>query len=200
MIYYTKYAIKLLNNIFTNLPTIETERLRLRKLKYSDQKDIFVYAHNPKVAEHVLWEAHSNEFDTIQFLNLVYEAYNHNRAAPWGIEIKNGQNIIGTVGFVNYYPDKREAEIGYALSEKYWGKGLTTEAVGEVIKYGFEQMELNLITARCKLQNIPSYRVLEKCNFNFDGIIKNQLEIKGKLEDMRMYSLSKKEYENSFNS
>ena len=38
----------------------------------------------------LLWDSTSeSEFDTIQFLNLVYEAYNHNNAAPWGIELKD---------------------------------------------------------------------------------------------------------------
>ena len=184
------------NNIFTNLPAIKSERLILRKLSYSDQKDIFEYAKNPRVADHLLWEAHQNEFDTIQFLNLVYEAYNHNNAAPWGIEIKSSKKIIGTIGFVNYYNDKKEAEIGYALSENYWGKGLVTEALREVLKFGFVKMNLDLITARCKPVNTASFRVLEKCHFDFEGIIEQQMEIKGKLEDMRMYSLTKKAYFN----
>jgi len=189
----------LLNNIFTSLPTIETERLILRKLRYSDQKDIFEYAKNPRVAEHLIWEAHKNEFDTIQFLNLVYDAYNHNNAAPWGIELKDNGNLVGTIGFINYFEKKNEAEIGYAISEEYWGMGLITEALKEVIKFGFENMKLNMITARCKPANNASFRVLEKCHFKFDGIFQKQMEIKGKLEDMRMYSLSQKDYKNGLN-
>ena len=113
----------MLEHVFINLPTLETERLRLRKLLYSDQADIFEYASNPEVAKHLLWEAHQSEFDTIQFLNLVYEAYNKNNAAPWGIELKSINKIIGTVGFVNWDKERNEMEIGYALSQNYWNKG-----------------------------------------------------------------------------
>ncbi len=67
-----------------NFQLLETERLHLRKLLYSDQADIFEYAKNPEVAKHLLWDTHQNEFDTIQFLNLVYEAYNHNNASSMG--------------------------------------------------------------------------------------------------------------------
>jgi RimJ/RimL family protein N-acetyltransferase len=180
----------LLDRIFISLPTLETERLILRKLLYSDKDDIFSYAKNPEVAKHVLWDAHQNEFDTLGFLNIIYEAYNKNKAAPWGIQHKNEDKIIGTTGFVHWDPNKREAEIGYALSQDYWNRGIISEAVTEVIRFGLEQMDLVKITSSCKPENIGSFKVLEKCGFNFDGIIENQMLIKGVLEDMRMYSLT----------
>ena len=166
----------------------------MRKLLYSDQANIFEYAKNPEVAKHLLWDTHENEFDTIQFLNLVYEAYNHNNPAPWGIELKSNKKIIGTAGFVGWDREKKEMEVGYALAQNYWGKGIVTEAIKEVVKFGFEQLELSSITSRCKPVNIGSYRVLEKSGFIFDGIIKDQLLVKGKLEDMRMYSFTSKNY------
>ncbi len=184
----------MLDRAFINLPTLETERISLRKLLYSDQQDIFQYAKNPSVAEHLLWEAHQSEFDTIQFLNLVYEAYNHNNAAPWGIELKSIKKIIGTAGFVHWDKEKKEAEVGYAIAQEYWNMGLVTEAVKEIIKFGFEKLNLQRITSRCKLENTGSYRVLEKTGFTFDGIIENQMFMKGKLEDMRMYSFSSENY------
>lgn len=184
----------MLEHVFIKLPTLETERLHLRKLSYSDQADIFDYAKNPEVAKHLLWDTHQSEFDTIQFLNLVYEAYNHNNAAPWGIELKTNNKIIGTAGFVNWAKDKNEMEIGYALAQQYWGKGIVTEAVKEIIKFGFEKLKLATITSRCNPVNIGSIKVLEKSGFTFNGVIKDQLFVKGKLEDMRMYSFTSANY------
>lgn len=184
----------MLDRAFINLPTLETERISLRKLQYSDQKDIFEYAKNPLVTEHLLWDAHQSEFDTIQFLNLVYEAYNHNNAGPWGIELKSIKKIVGTAGFVSWDREKKEAEIGYTIAPQYWNKGLVTEAVKEIIKFGFEKLNLKKINSRCKLENIGSYRVLEKSGFTFDGIIEGQLFMKGKLEDMKIYSFTAEKY------
>ena len=184
----------MLDRVFINLPTLETERMYLRKLLYSDQKDIFDYARNPSVAQHLLWDAHQSEFDTIQFLNLVYEAYNHNNAAPWGIELKSKKKIIGTAGFVHWNKENKEAEVGYALSQQYWNLGLVTEAVKKIIKFGFEELNLHSITSRCKIENTGSYKVLEKSGFVFEGIIEKQMMMKGKLEDMRMYSFPSKKY------
>lgn len=179
----------MLEHIFINIPKIETERLIIRKLEYSDKTDIFSYACNPEVAKHVLWEAHQSEFETLEFLNLVYEGYNKNTSATWGIQIKDTNKIIGTVGFVSWDRGNNEAEIGYALSHEYWNKGIISEAVKEIINFGFTKMNLKKIIAECKPENIGSGKVLEKCGFKYDGIIKNKMLIKGKFEDMRMYSI-----------
>ena len=184
----------MLDHIFISLPTLVTERLILRKLEYSDKKSIFSYAKNPEVAKHVLWDAHQNEFDSLEFLNTVYGAYNKNKAAPWGIQFKENTNIIGTAGFVQWDKENKEAEIGYALSQEYWNKGLITEAVNAIIKFGFHQMKLEKITSRCKPENIASYKVLEKCGLNFDGVVKKQIWMKGEFHDMMMYSLISNDY------
>jgi ribosomal-protein-alanine N-acetyltransferase len=184
----------LLDHIFINIPTLETERLTLRKLLYSDRNDIFEYAQNENVARNVIWFAHKEIIDTIAYLNLVYDSYNNNKAAPWGIQLKNASKIIGTAGFVSWDKDSGVAEIGYALAEDHWGKGLITEAVNEIIKFGFEILELEKIISRCKLENIGSYKVLEKCGFEYEGTIENQMIIKGKPEDMRMYSIKKSDF------
>ena len=181
----------MLDYIFCQLPTLETNRFILRKLLYSDRYDIFAYANNPRVAEHVLWNAHETEIDTIAFLNLVYQAYNKNMAAPWGIELKSNHKIIGTAGFVSCNIEENSAEIGFALAEDHWAKGIITEAVKKIIEFGFNKMELETITSRCKPENIGSARIMEKCGFEYEGTIENQMYIKGKFEDMRMYSIKR---------
>ncbi|MFZ1289799.1 MAG: GNAT family N-acetyltransferase [Melioribacteraceae bacterium] len=179
----------MLSHIFINLPTLETERLILRKLEYSDRDDIFEYAKNPEVAKYVLWEAHKSEIDTIEFLNLIYESYNKNEAAPWGIQLKESLKIIGSVGFVNWNKDNNSAEIGFVLSQKFWNKGYISEAVNEVIKFGFDNMQLNKIIARCKPENISSEKVLLKSGMEFIGILNENLIIKGELCDMKLFEI-----------
>ncbi len=184
----------MLDHIFINLPTLETERLILRKLQYSDREAIFKYAQNENVAKHLIWSAHKDIVDTIGFLNLVYESYNDNRAAPWGIQFKDDSRIIGTAGFVSWDKEKNMAEIGYVLAEEYWGEGIITEAVKEVINFGFNVLKLEKIASRCKPENTASYKVMEKCKFKYESTIENHMVIKGKFEDIRVYSLSKDDF------
>lgn len=187
----------MLDHLFISLPTLETERLILRKILYSDKEAIYNYAKNPNVAEHLLWNAHQSTFDTIVFLNLIYDAYNKNEAAPWGIQLKDSDYMVGTVGFVSWDKEKKEAEIGYALTEELWNKGIVTEAVNKVLEFGFEIMKLDKILSQCNPENVGSFKVLEKTGFNFDGIIEEKLLVKGKYEDMKMFSLDRQNYLNN---
>ena len=50
------------------------------------------------------------------------------KVAPLGIVLKEEQKLIGTCGFIKYDVTEHKAEIAYALSRKYWGRGLATEA------------------------------------------------------------------------
>ncbi len=184
----------MLENIFISLPTLETDRLILRKIKYSDKSDIFEYAKNPEVAKYVLWEPHREKIDTIAFLNIVYSAYNKNKAAPWGIQLKENSKIIGTVGFVKWDKEKKIGEIGYVLAKDYWGRGLITEAVKEVLKFGFSTMGLTKITAHCIAENVGSEKVLLKSGFNFDGLFLKHATVKGKLVDIKWFSISMENY------
>ncbi|MBK8944839.1 MAG: GNAT family N-acetyltransferase [Ignavibacteriae bacterium] len=163
--------------------------LILRKIEYSDRFDIYEYAKNPEVAKYVLWEAHKSEIDTIAFLNLIYEGYNKNEPAPWGIELKDNSKIIGTIGFVNFNKENNFAEIGFVLAQEFWNKGYVSESISEVVKFGFTKLNLKKIIARCKLENIASEKVLLKSGFNFIGILKDNLFIKGELCDMKLFEI-----------
>ena len=179
----------MLENLFLNLPSLETERLILRKIEYSDRFDIFEYSKNPEVSKYVLWDAHKSEIDTIAFLNLIYGNYNKNEPGPWGIELKENSKIIGTIGIVNFNKDENFAEIGFVLSYDYWNKGYTTEAILETIKFCFNEIKLKKIIARCKPENFRSERVLLKSGFKYVGILNDNLFVKGILSDMKLFEI-----------
>lgn len=178
--------MKLLDHFFMNLPTLETERVILRKLKSTDKDAIFEYSQNPNVARHVLWNTHESILDTLEFLNKIFEAYNKNKPASWGICLKNNPDkVIGTVGFVNIDKEKRTGEIGYVLSEEHWGKGLMPEIISKIVNFCKRELNLNEIYARVINENLASIRVLEKCGFTFWK--EDTMEIKGKLKEISFY-------------
>jgi [ribosomal protein S5]-alanine N-acetyltransferase len=181
--------------IFSNLPVIETKRLRLRKLSMRDASDVFEYASIPEVAEHVTWEHHRNISDSMHFLRIMIQQYDEGTPSPWGIIYKEIGKLIGTIGFHVWSPQNSYAEVGYALSKDYWNKGIMTEAYAEVIKYGFERMKLNRIEATCKLANTASEKVMLKCGMEYEGIMKKKLYAKGEFHDLKLYSLLKSDWE-----
>jgi [ribosomal protein S5]-alanine N-acetyltransferase len=180
-------------DIYSNLPVLETERLLLRKIMSDDLEDMYSYCSNDEVAKYVTWNTHRSLADTKGFVDFVLNQYENGRIAPWGMEYKETGRLVGTIDFVSWQLHHKTAEIGYVISPEYWGKGLTPEASRELIRFGFEKMDLVRIQARCFVENIASQRVMEKVGMSFEGIIRNGMLVKGQHWDLKLYSIIKEE-------
>lgn len=178
-------------NIFSNLPTLETERLILRKITMDDAEDLFAYTSDEAVAKYVTWNAHETIHDTKDFIQFVLSRYASNSPAPWAIVYKETNKVIGTIDFVNWQEYHKVAEIGYALSKEYWGKGIMSESLEAVMKFGFEHMDLVRIQAFCMVGNKGSARVMEKAGMLYEGTRRKILYIKGEHRDLMGYAIVK---------
>ncbi|WP_323744647.1 GNAT family N-acetyltransferase [Thermaerobacillus caldiproteolyticus] len=116
-----------IRDIFSDLPTLETERLILHKFTLDDAQDMFDYASKPEVSRFVPWEAHRSVEDSYNFINYILKQYEVGKLAPWAIALKENNKVIGTIDFVDWSPSHYRAEIGFILSKDYWGKGLIVE-------------------------------------------------------------------------
>jgi len=183
-----------IQDIFGDLPTLQTERLILRRLSMSDAEDVFAYASDPEVARHVSWNAHATLEDSRAFLAAIVEQYHNGHVAGWGVEHRADRRLIGTAGFIYWNIDHARAEIGYAIGRSYWNAGYMTEAVREIIRFGFERMKLNRIEARCKVDNAGSARVMEKSGLRYEGTLRQQMIVKGEYRDLKMYAILREDW------
>ncbi|MFC4559799.1 GNAT family N-acetyltransferase [Virgibacillus kekensis] len=180
--------------IFSDLPILETERLILRKVTSGDAEEMYIYGANPEVSRYVSWNTHSSIADTREFIGFILKQYKNSQLAPWGIEHKESGQFIGTINFLSWNPRHKTAEIGYVLAKKYWGQGLTTEAANAVIRFGFENMELVRVQAKCLVKNIGSQRVMEKSGMSYEGRIRKGMFVKGEHIDLNLYSILREEF------
>ncbi len=107
---------------FLNNPTLETERLILRKFDIPDAQDVFEYAKHPEVTKYMTWETHRSVEDSKGYIHWALERYEKDEAGEWGVELKETGRIIGAMGFVQLDLPNFCGAIGYALSKEYWGK------------------------------------------------------------------------------
>ncbi|WP_370630085.1 GNAT family N-acetyltransferase [Fictibacillus sp. 18YEL24] len=184
-----------IKDIFSNLPTLETERLLLRKLTVEDAQDMFQYGSDAEVSRYVTWEAHRTLEDTKEFIQFVLKKYEKGELAPWGIVLKETNELIGTIDFVSWQINHKTAEIGYVIAQKYWGQGITTEAGKEILRYGFQNMHLERIQARCFVENGGSERVMKKLGMSYEGTLRKAMFAKGEHQDLNVYSILKEEFE-----
>lgn len=98
--------------------------------------------------------------------------------------------IIGTISISNIIRGAfQSAFMGYKLDKKYINQGYITEGIIKVIDYAFNSLLLHRIEVCIMPKNAPSLKIMEKLNFNFEGLAKNYLEINGSWQDHFRFSL-----------
>jgi RimJ/RimL family protein N-acetyltransferase len=89
----------------------------------------------------------------------------------------------------------KRAEVGYWLGRKKERQGIMSEALREVLKFGFDKLKLRKITARVFHFNIASQKLLEKYRFKKEGVLRKNLYKNRRYYDEVCYGLLKKEFE-----
>ena len=106
--------------------------------------------------------------------------------------VTDNDKAIGNIGaFRGNNIHSQTAELGYYLDEEYWGKGIITNGVKDVCNHIFRNTDIIRIYAEPFADNIASCRVLEKCGFTCEGILRQNAIKNGVIKDMKMYSLLK---------
>ncbi|MEI8204505.1 MAG: GNAT family protein [Bacteroidota bacterium] len=106
------------------------------------------------------------------------------------IEI-NGQ-AVGGIG-INPQKDiaRNNAELGYWLAQEYWGKGIMTNAIKDIVRLGFEKFSINRIYAKPFETNIASHKVLEKAGFVLEARFHKTVIKNSELLDELIYAIRK---------
>jgi len=85
--------------------------------------------------------------------------------------------------------ENHKAEIGYGLLQQYWGQGIISEAVKKIVNFALNTMKLHRIYAYIDHENIPSIKIVEKLNFEREGILKDDDFARNRYFDMCVYAL-----------
>lgn len=100
------------------------------------------------------------------------------------------ENVVGTIGFTRISRGfSSSCYIGYSIDYSQKNKGYMTEAVQKGIEIMFKEYELHRIEATVMPKNLPSLKVLEKLNFENEGLSKKYQKINGQWEDHLRLSL-----------
>lgn len=173
---------------FNIFPVLETERLRIRRADAMDIDALFELRSDKEIMKYIPKPAATSLNEIAEFLKLTDEKIEKNEMINWMITLKDDPKMIGTIGYYYIKPEHYRAEIGYMLLPKFQGNGYITEAIAEVVKYGFSTMQLHSIEAVVDPLNLSSCRVLEKCGFIKEGHFKENEFYNGEFIDSVVYS------------
>jgi [ribosomal protein S5]-alanine N-acetyltransferase len=142
---------------------LETKRLVLREFHQDDLKDL------------ITWEGTSGveygEVQAQQFLNFCFRQYFTLGLGPWGMLLKKTGGIVGNCSFCHINFNNKSGEVNYFVAPQYRGNGLASEALGAILEFGFGDIGLDRIQARCAPGNTSSERVMQKAGMTFERMI-----------------------------
>jgi len=105
----------------------------------------------------------------------------------WAIDV-DGAAVGGIGCMLGEGVYKRSAQFGYWLGEAYWRRGIMTAAVKAVVPYAMERFRLVRLESPVFEWNRASMRVLEKCGFRREALLKASVFKDGELIDSVLYA------------
>lgn len=173
--------------------TVETKRLLLRDWTQEDATDLYAYAKSMKVGPMAGWKPHDSIEESKQIIAMFIE-----EQEAFAIVHKETNKVIGSVG-LHSMSKEDERELGYVISEEYWGQGIAKEAAVAAMKDLFLHENVKQVYACHFSDNPQSKRVIEKLGFTavpdknqtvtiFDGSVKEEV----------YYVITKKDFMNRY--
>jgi ribosomal-protein-alanine N-acetyltransferase len=168
------------------MDVLETERLVLRKLEQDDLRDIVAWEDLPGTQ--------SAEIQAKEFLAYCFREYRVWGFGPWGILLKETGTIIGNCAFPHIIFDELCGEVNYYVAPRHRGKGLAPEALKALLQFGFGDIGLTRIQARCEPDNLSSERVMQKAGMKFEGLIEQAPFSKDQGPKQKLYAILREEF------
>ena len=185
---------EIIHRVFAHMPQLSTQRLILRRMRITDDVDMYDYARRAEVTRYLLWSPHPDRNYTREYLKYIATRYAAGTFYDWALELKENGRMIGTCGFTAIDAPNECAEIGYVLNPDYHGRELAVEAVREILTFGFDRLMLQRVEARFIRGNDASLRVMQKVGMTFEGFHRQSMLIKGVRRDIGYSSILADEY------
>lgn len=158
----------------------------IRKFRRNDKFRMAVMANNEKIAAN-LRDAFPSPYapeDAQRFISVCLRQHPYELFA---IEFEG--EYVGNIGLHRQNDVYRKtAELGYFIGEPYWNRGITTRAVNLICEYGFRELDVIKIFSGVFSFNTASQRVLEKCGFTLEAVLKSAVIKNGEICDEYRYA------------
>lgn len=166
----------------------------IRKWRMTDAPDLALALNNKRILDNLRdgLPYPYTQRDAEEYIASMLSA-DENKTFAFAITVDG--RAIGSIGvFRQDNIHFRTAELGYYISEQFWGKGICTDAVKQVCAHVFEHSDIIRIYAEPFAHNTASCRVLEKAGFQFEGVLRKNAVKNGKVIDMKLYSVLSDSY------
>ncbi|MDE7348615.1 MAG: GNAT family N-acetyltransferase [Clostridia bacterium] len=169
-----------------NTPTLETQRLILRKFTDKDIDDMFLLYSDEDVNRFLPWYPMKTKSEVEEYLhNIIYPFYKKEVAYSYAISQKIDDKVIG---YVHINDIGESNDMGYALRKEYWRKGIVSEACSAILNR-LKQAQFPFITATHDINNPYSGDVMKKIGMTYRYSYQEQWQPKDISVTFRMYQI-----------
>ncbi len=165
---------------------LELGDVKVRSWRKDDLKALVLHANNPKIAAN-LRDQFPNPYTRREGIDFLEYAQTQEPECSFAIEY--GREAVGGVGFqIGRDIARTSAEMGYWLSEEFWGRGIVTRAVTAMSDWALENYKLTRVFAMTFAHNAASIRVLEKAGFEREGVMRRSAIKNGVVVDQVLFA------------
>lgn len=182
------------HNFMYEKSIIKTQRLLLRPPKQSDSSAIQKAAGIREIADTMISLPHpypDGEGERYIVRQIAEREAGH--SVTFIIEQKT-EGFCGLIELREIDHVHSQGELSFWLKTEVWGRGYMSEAVRAMVRYGFEEINLNRLYAYHMLRNPATGRVLEKNGFKKEGLLRQRVRKWGKFEDVSIWAMLRHEW------
>lgn len=180
-----------MNSLYSSsdFPTMDLDDIILREIVDSDAEAYFNYMSRPEMVSFLTEANCPRSLDqALEEVRYWGSLFRNRRSYYWGIALKSNNQLIGTAGFNMISPAHMRAEISYDLDYDYWGCGFMLKSIKNILKFSDLALHLTRVQATVIMDNERSIKVLERCGFTSEGILKKYEIVNGVHKDYYMYA------------
>jgi len=178
------------------IPTMETPRLILRKLRREDTSLFFSrLASSEEVTKYMLWIPHEDLSESAASIEKVLKRYETGESCRFCIALKESDELIGIIDLLRLDEDAKSCSFAYMLGADFWGKGYGTEAVKAVFGFAFDVLGMEVIAADHFADNPASGAVMRKAGMVWQRTLPRQYEKNGQFFDAEEYRITKQQWD-----
>lgn len=167
-------------------PATGIDGIMLRAIELDDCPSWYEYLNLPQVFERTSWNLRSAD----DLHGLVKSCQEKGAASPirFAVISRREAMLIGTIGLHTVSDVNRSAEIAYDFAPSHWGRGLATRMCEVVTSWAFGDLRLHRVQATVLVGNERSERVLRRCGFRHEGLLRGFRMVRGAPGDFNVFS------------
>jgi RimJ/RimL family protein N-acetyltransferase len=178
-------------------PRLETERLVLREIVPADAEDLFHIFSDEETMRYWSCLPYTSVDQAHRLIEGLAKVRLAGAGINWAITLRGDERLIGKCGYNEWRKAHRRGDVSYIVAREKRGMGVVSEALGAMLDYGFDHMNLHSVEAGVTPGNEASMRMLQRLGFRLEGHLRENFLTDRGFVDSLIYSMLRSDWESA---